>query len=118
MRGEGGLTGPHLATLSRLDRHGPMTSANMPRCEQISPQAMGATVAGLEKLGLVAHKADAADGRRLILTLTPEGRTVIRSGRDAVVERIAAVLEESFTDEEAAILGAAAPLLGLLADLL
>lgn len=115
---EGDLTGPQLAALSRLDRLGAMTTADLARREQISPQAMGSTIASLEKLGLVARSTDDMDGRRSILSLTPEGLAAIRSGRNAVVDRITVVLEESFADEETAILAAAAPLILRLADLL
>ena len=115
---EGELSIPQVTALSRLDRLGPMTTAGLARREQISPQAMGATIAGLEKLGLVARSADAADGRLSILSLTPEGLAAVRSGRDAVVDRIVAVLDESFTDEETRTLAAAAPLIERLADLL
>jgi DNA-binding MarR family transcriptional regulator len=114
----GELSIPQLTALSRLDRLGAMTTAELARREQISPQSMGATIAGLEKLGLVARNADAADGRLSILGLTPEGLTAVRSGRNAVVDRIVAVLDESFTDEETGILAAAAPLIERLADLL
>ena len=114
----GELSGPQLTALSRLDRHGPVTTAELARREQISPQAMGATIAGLEGLGLVARSADPVDGRRSILSLTPEGTAAIRSGRNALVDRITAVLEESFTGEETEVLGAAAPLIQRLADLL
>jgi DNA-binding MarR family transcriptional regulator len=115
---EGELTTPQLTALSRLDRLGPMTTAGLARREQITPQAMGATIASLEKLGLVARKADAADGRLSILGLTPEGLAAVHSGRNAVVDRIVAVLEASFTGEETEILAAAAPLIERLADLL
>lgn len=115
---EGGLSSPQLTALSRLDRLGAMTTAELARREQISPQAMGATIASLEDLGLVARSADAADGRRSILGLTPDGLAAIRSGRSAMADRIAAVLEESFTSEETGILAAAAPLIERLADLL
>jgi DNA-binding MarR family transcriptional regulator len=114
----GELTSPQLTALSRLDRLGSMTTAELARREQITPQAMGTTMASLENLGLVTRSADAADGRRSILSLTPEGLAAIRSGRNAVVDRIAAVLEESFADEETEILAAAAPLIERLADLL
>lgn len=118
LHGEGDLTTPQLTALSRLDRLGAMTTADLARREQITPQAMGSTIASLEKLGLVARSADAGDGRRSILSLTPEGQAAIRSGRSAVVDRIAVVLEESFADDETAILAAAAPLIERLADLL
>jgi DNA-binding MarR family transcriptional regulator len=115
---EGELSIPQLTALSRLVRLGPVTTAELARREQISPQAMGATIASLEKLGLVARSADAADGRLSILGLTPEGLEAVRSGRNAVVDRITAVLGESFTDRETEILAAAAPLIERLADLL
>jgi DNA-binding MarR family transcriptional regulator len=115
---EGELSTPQLTALSRLDRLGPMTTAGLARREQITPQAMGATIASLERLGLVARKADAADGRLSILGLTPEGLAAVHSGRNAVVDRIVAVLEASFTEEETEILAAAAPLIERLADLL
>jgi DNA-binding MarR family transcriptional regulator len=114
--GDGDLSNPQLTALSRLDRLGPMTTAELARREQISPQAMGSTIASLEDLGLVARSADAADGRRSILHLTPAGLEAIRSGRNAVADRIAAVLEGSFADEETKILAAAPPLIERLAD--
>jgi DNA-binding MarR family transcriptional regulator len=116
--GEGELSIPQLTALSRLDRLGPMTTAELARREQISPQSMGATIASLEKLGLVARSADAADGRLSILGMTPDGLAAIRSGRNAMTDRIVAVLEESFTAEETGILAVAAPLIERLADLL
>lgn len=115
---EGELTNPQITALSRLDRLGPMTTAGLARREQISPQAMGATIASLEKLGLVARSADDADGRLSILGLTPEGLAAVRSGRNAVVDRIVAVLDESFTDAEIEAIAVAAPLIERLADLL
>lgn len=57
----------------------------------------------------MARSADAADGRLSILGLTPEGMAAACPGRNAVADRIVAVLEESFTGEETEILAAAAP---------
>jgi DNA-binding MarR family transcriptional regulator len=114
----GELSAPQLTALSRLDRQGPGTTAELARREQISPQAMGATIASLEELGLLARSADPSDGRRSLLSLTPEGLAAIRSGRNALVDRITAVLGESFTTEETEVLAAAAPLIQRLADLL
>jgi DNA-binding MarR family transcriptional regulator len=114
----GELSNPQLTALSRLDRLGPMTTTGLARREQITPQAMGATVAGLEKLGLVTRSAHATDARQSILGLTPEGLAAIHSGRNAVADKVTAVLEESFTDAEVEILAAAAPLIERLAELL
>lgn len=114
----GDLSAPQITALSRLDRFGPMTTAELARREQITPQAMGATVASLERLGLLARRPDAADGRRRVVQLTPAGHEAIGSGRSAVTDQIAAVLDQHFTDEEIATLDAAAPLISRLSDLL
>jgi DNA-binding MarR family transcriptional regulator len=114
----GDLTNPQITALARLDSLGPVTTTGLARREQITPQAMGATVASLEKLGLVTRSAHATDARQSILSLTPEGLAALHSGRDAVAGKVTAVLEESFTDEEVATLAAAAPLIERLAELL
>jgi DNA-binding MarR family transcriptional regulator len=115
---EGDLTVPQLTALSRLDRLGPSTTAELARREQITPQAMGATIASLEQRDLVMRRPDSVDGRRSILSPTPAGRAAVRSGRSAIVDQVAVVLAESFTSEEIAILDAAARLLQRLAELL
>jgi DNA-binding MarR family transcriptional regulator len=115
---EGDLTAPQLTALSRIDRLGPVTTAELARREQITPQAMGATVASLEQRGLVTRSADSSDGRRFILSLTPPGRDAVHSGRNALSDKIAAALAKSFTPDEIAILDAAAPLIDRLSDLL
>lgn len=114
----GYLSSPQLAALSRIDRLGPSTTAELARREQITPQAMGATIASLERLGLVARDSDASDARRSILTLTPEGQAAIREGRNALADRVAVALETSFTADEIAVLSAATPLIERLADVL
>ncbi len=115
---EGELTLPQLTALSRLDRFGPSTTAELARREQITPQAMGATIASLEQRELVVRRPDSVDGRRSILSLTPAGQAAIGSGRSAVVDQVAVVLGESFTREEIATLDEAARLLERLAELM
>jgi DNA-binding MarR family transcriptional regulator len=115
---EGDLTVPQLTALSRLDRLGPSTTAELARREQITPQAMGATIASLEQRGLIVRRPDSVDGRRSILNLTKAGQAAIGSGRSALVDQVAVVLAESFTSEEIATLDAAARLIERLAELL
>jgi DNA-binding MarR family transcriptional regulator len=111
------VTTPELSALSQIDRTGPTTIAELARTKQITPQAMGLTVASLEKLGLVSRARDPQDKRRSLLTVTDAGRAALHSGRDAVSDRMARALAESFTEEEVATLAAAAPLLERLARL-
>ncbi len=115
---EGDLTLPQLTALSRLDRFGPSTTAELARREQITPQGMGATIASLEERDLVMRQPDPADGRRSILSLTHAGRAAVGSGRSSIVDQVAVVLTESFTSEEIATLDAAARLIERLTELL
>jgi DNA-binding MarR family transcriptional regulator len=112
----GEVTLPESAVLSRLDRGGPSTPGGLAQAEQISQQSMGATVAGLEARGLVARAPDPEDGRRAVLTITAAGRAVAHGRRDARTRQLAEALAATFTDEEIARLGAAAPLLERLAQ--
>jgi len=112
----GELSLPERAALSRLDRGGPATSAELSRAEQISPQAMGITLAALEERGFVARRADPSDARRIILSLSAAGRDELRHKRDAGARRLTEVLGTQFTAGELETLVAAAPLIGLLAE--
>jgi DNA-binding MarR family transcriptional regulator len=112
------LTSPEVAVLSRLDRNGPDTVAGLARWEQITPQAMGATVGRLEARGLVQRSVDPADKRRQLLAPTAAGLEQIYGARDKVSRQIAAELAAHFTDAEIAVIRDAAPLIQRLAQYL
>jgi len=113
-----GLTSPEVAVLSRLDRNGPDTIAGLARWGQITPQAMGATVAGLETRDLVKRSADPADKRRQLLALTQAGVDQLYGARDEINRQLAAELAAHFTDGEIAVIRDAAPLIQRLAQYL
>lgn len=108
---------PERSALARLDRGGPATAADLARAEQISPQAMGITLAGLEERGLVERRRDEGDRRRAVTTVTEAGREVLRRKRGARTRVIAEGLAGGgFAAEELRTLAAAAPLLQRLAE--
>jgi DNA-binding MarR family transcriptional regulator len=113
---EGEVTLPETAALARLDHGGPATASALARLEQISPQSMGATLAGLEARGLIGRAADPADGRRVVLSITDAGLAVLRSRRDARVQQLARALSTGFSPAEIEQLKDAAPLLERLAQ--
>ena len=115
---DGELSGPETAVLSRLDRNGPGTTAALARWEQITPQAMGATVAALEARELIMRAPDPDDGRRSILRLTRAGERALRAGRNALTDQMAAALSRGFTPGEIEQLRVAAPLIERLAQLI
>lgn len=112
----GELSLPERSALSRLDRGGPATAAELARAEQITPQAMANTLAGLEQRGLVARRPDPDDGRRFIMSVTKVGAEMLRHKRDARTSQVATTLAERFTPAELEILAAAAPLIERLAE--
>lgn len=111
-------TWPERAALSRLGRLGPLTSAELARLEQISPQSMGATIATLERRGFIDRRRDPEDGRRVLLSVSPSGTAALRDRRAARVKQLADALSKGFDSDELDDLAAAAPLLERLAQLL
>ena len=116
LKAEGELTLPESAALARLNRGGPTTAGALARLEQISPQSMGATLAGLEARGLVERRPDPADGRRIVLSLSAAGQRMVSDRRSARTRQLAAALATGFTGTELEQLMTAAPLLERLAD--
>ena len=116
VRPEGELSLPEASALTRLARGGPATSSALAKLEQISPQSMGATLAGLEARGLVQRHPDPEDGRRAVLSVTGAGQQVLRDKRSARVAQLAQALSNGFTPAELRQLRAAAPLLERLAQ--
>ena len=113
---QGDLAVPEMSALARLDRAGPATASALARAEQITPQAMGATIAELSRWGLVDRHSDPADGRRTVLSLTEAGRQVVRSKRSARTQQLAKALADGFTPGELETLLAAAPLIERLGE--
>lgn len=68
-----GLTWSQTAALSRLEKAGQMTTADLARTESVKPQSMGATLAELEREGLVQRRRHPTDGRQILFELTAEG---------------------------------------------
>lgn len=110
----GDLSLPESSALSQL-RHGPASAAQLAKLEQISPQAMGTTLAGLERKGLIARAGDPADGRRILLSLTAAGEDAVTRKRTRRAQQLSAALEQ-LTPDERAQLQAALPLLDRIAE--
>ena len=112
----GELSLPERAALGRLHRSGPTTAAELARAEQITAQAMGTTVGGLEERGLVERRPDPHDGRRVVLSVTKAGREVLQHKRDTRAQQLAKILDEQFSPAELKALVAAAPLIERLGE--
>lgn len=113
---DGGLTFSELLALSRLDRVGSATTSALARAEQITPQAMGTTIAALEERGLIERRPDDRDARRVLVSMTDAGRAALDERRDARTEQMTRVLANRFTPNELEALLTAAPLLERLGE--
>ncbi len=71
------------AILSRLERDGPATIADLARAERMRPQSMGTTIAVLDEMGLVERRRHPTDGRQVNIGLTAKGFVVRKSAREA-----------------------------------
>jgi DNA-binding MarR family transcriptional regulator len=68
--------------VTRLDTEGPTTIAELARAEGVKPQSMGAVISALEELGLVERRPHESDGRQFVISVTPKGKSLRKSGKD------------------------------------
>lgn len=111
---ESGPSFLELAVLQRLERSGTSTPSELAGEENVTSAAVAASLRSLGQRGLVRRTRDAADGRRVLLTLTAEGRRTLRIRDDACTERIKEVLA-GFSSADRASMARAVPLLERLA---
>jgi DNA-binding MarR family transcriptional regulator len=94
-----GLTPERLSLLSVLVYGGPATMSALARAEQVSPPAITRIVGALEADGLVRRQHMPDDRRRTLVTATPAGTRLLERGRQARIDRLAAVLGSLDGDE-------------------
>jgi DNA-binding MarR family transcriptional regulator len=103
------------SVLSRLDRDGAQTTSALAAAEHVRPQSMARTLTELETAGLIARRPDPADGRRVLIELTPAGRERVLEARGRREDWLAAAIAEELDPDEQQTLLAAVPLLRRLA---
>ena len=97
-----GVTALQYTALTVLDRRDGLTSAELARRSFVTPQSMTDLVKGLERRGLIGRRQDADHGRRLLISLTPDGRSLLRayeSRARALEERMVADLSRDDRDQ-------------------
>jgi DNA-binding MarR family transcriptional regulator len=102
-----------LSVLHTLDRKGPLRLTDLTATEQLKQPALTSLVAKLERDGLVSRRRDPRDGRAVLISLTQDGREIVRSrhaDRMAKLSRLAAQLNEQERDALAGCAGVLARL--------
>src|SRR5690348_18163782 len=109
-QGDHALSDTQLAALAALERHQAMTPGELAEYEKVQPPSMTRVIAVLEERNLVQREPHPSDRRQVILTVTPEGTALVNRVRRRREAWLAQRLQE-LTQEERAILRAAAPIL-------
>jgi len=107
---EPALSDTQLAALATLERHGAMSPGDLAEHEKVQPPSMTRIIAALVDWELVTRAPHATDRRQVILTVTPEGRSLVQRVRRRKEAWLAQRLAE-LSPQERATLRKAAPIL-------
>ena len=97
------VTLTHLAALSTLQRHGPMSPGELAAHERVQPPSMTRVVVALENMGLVTRTPHPTDGRQVIIDLTPAAEELLGAEARAREAWLAGRLQELSADERAVL---------------
>ncbi|MFE2416004.1 MarR family winged helix-turn-helix transcriptional regulator [Streptomyces hokutonensis] len=94
------LTPSQESALTLVGKHGAATASALASAEGVRPQSMAATLAALDRHGLIRRGPDPEDGRRQLVTLTEAGRERIADNRQVREEWLARAFEDRYTERE------------------
>jgi DNA-binding MarR family transcriptional regulator len=93
------ITVPQYTALTVLEQHDDMSAAQLARHTFVTAQAMDGVVGALQGAGLIVRHRDPENRRRLVISLTAEGRELLEDCR-ADVDRIEAAAFAALTADE------------------
>jgi DNA-binding MarR family transcriptional regulator len=103
------------SVLARLEREGPLTTADLARAESMKPQSMKTLLADLEAAASVEREPHPTDGRQILFSITRKGLDD-RSRRTATKREWLLATLKQFDPRDLETLAAAIPLLQRLGD--
>jgi DNA-binding MarR family transcriptional regulator len=106
--GHEGLSWSQAAAMGRLDRTGPMTTADLARAEMVKPQSMGTLLSELEQDGLVRRQPHPTDGRQILFSLTAAGVEARRQRHATKLAWLGAAIARFDADEQRTLIDAIA----------
>ena len=102
------VTLTHLAALSTLKRHGPMSPGELAGHERVQPPSMTRVVVALEGMGLVTRTAHPTDGRQVVISLTPAAEELLAVEAQAREAWLSSRLQDLSAEDRATLRDAAA----------
>ena len=103
-RNEAQLSLTERAALGLLYQHGELLPSDIARAEKVTTQSMSQVINHLVELNYIRKNTAADDRRKVLLSLTPEGRADVEQRRLDKQEWLARALEEKVSVEEKALL--------------
>ena len=103
------LSDSQLAALAALEKH-TMTPGELAEHEKVQPPSITRVIASLEERGLIQRMPHPSDRRQVVLTVTDQGRDVVRRVRQLREAWLARRLRD-LTPAERAVLREALPIL-------
>ena len=94
-----------LSVLHTLSRRGPLRLTDLTATEQLKQPALTSLVAKLERDGLVARRRDPRDGRAGLLSLTQQGREIVRFRHADRMTRLSRLADQLNDQERDALAG-------------
>jgi len=91
---DGDLTVAQVRALFALDQHDGATAGEIAEAARLSPASVTGMLDDLERDGIVTRARSDTDRRRVVVTLTDEGRTVLAKRRRRWVKRWEAAMAD------------------------
>ena len=99
-----------LSALATIERHGPLTPSELAKIERVQRPTATRLLAGLTDKELVSRAADPSDKRCSIVSITPQGKAMLKRIRGRKNAYLARRMKE-LPDDEVATLERAAEIL-------
>lgn len=100
----GDLTPTQFSALVKLDQHGGVPQTQLGRLTAMDAATIKGVVDRLARRGLVEQGRDPADGRVVVVSLTPAGRTLLRRATTAATAITRETLAPLGAEEQQALL--------------
>jgi DNA-binding MarR family transcriptional regulator len=111
-----GLTVSQLAMLQRLADNGPMKAAALAAAEHVTKQAIAQRLAAMQPGELIETAPDPADGRKVLVVLSPAGRALLEKLHRTREAWLVRAIESELSEAERPALRTAVELLERLAS--
>lgn len=105
-----------LSTLVTLERDGPLRLGELARREAVTAPTMSRVLVSLDERNALLRRSDPADGRSVIVSLSPEGQAIIDRTRERRTEVLTRRFDRLDADQQAALRAALPALEALVED--